>query len=442
MVLSLPFSLSLSYVPLTLALILSLYEVLRGRASYPKDFLLFALLYVWRSLSLLVNGLPLKPVKDVYDKFPYPVFSALRLSERRLNVLLLALALSSSVVASLGILGAFFGAFRTGWVYTECRGECRLTVRRPTEVVAVILTDKERNYFINGPRITHDGPVRLDPGEYTFYSYAGAIVKLKEGDVTPGEGWKGWFGERMFYNFTSFVGFYDHKMHSGAVFGILALIFLAVGLFYRWRYLVFVPLIFTALILTEARAYILTTSLLSLALLYHRVRVLRLYPYVLLGTVPMVAAVLLYSPLKAGFLWSLKARINFWRIGMESFPSSPVFGIGYDNISSLLKPYYLKGLIDNTAHLHSSYLNALVETGAVGLILILITTVYFALKFLMASRKGPDYIRAFLKGVGAAVVLMGVVGLVETNYDTAVPNLLLTFLMGVGESLRRSDTSL
>jgi len=105
MVLSLPFSLSLSYVPLTLALILSLYEVLRGRASYPKDFLLFALLYVWRSLSLLVNGLPLKPVKDVYDKFPYPVFSALRLSERRLNVLLLALALSSSVVASLGPYG-------------------------------------------------------------------------------------------------------------------------------------------------------------------------------------------------------------------------------------------------------------------------------------------------------------------------------------------------
>ena len=439
MAFSLPFSLSLSYVPLTLALVLSFYEVLRRKASYPKDFLLFVLLYAWRSLSLLLNGLPIKPVKDVYDKFPYPVFSVLRLSEGRLNVLLLALALSSSVVASLGILGAFSGAFRTGWVYTECRGECELTVKRSTDIMAVILTDKERNHFINGPRVTQDRPVHLSPGEYTFYSYAGAIVKVRKGDVTLGEGWKGRFEERRFYNFTSFVGFYDHKMHSGAVFGILTLLFLSVGLFYRWRYLVFVLPVFTALILTEAKAYILATLLLSLALLYHRAHLFRLYPYVVLWSVPVVTAGLLYSPLRAGFLWSLKARVNFWKVGVEAFPSSPVFGVGYDHVSSLLKPYYVKGLIDNTAHLHSSYLNALVETGVVGLILVLITVVYFTLKFLTASEKGPDYVRAFLRGVGVAVVLMGVVGVVETNYDTAILNLLLTFLMGVGEALRRSD---
>jgi hypothetical protein len=435
MALVLPFSLSLSYVPLTLALILTLYAVARGKARYPKDFLLFIILYGWRALTLILNGLSLKPLKDLYDKVPYPVFSVIRFSERRFNLVMLALGLSSSVVALLGIATALLGAFRTGWVYTECVGNCEISVKRPTEVVAVVLTDRERNYFVNGPRLTYGFPVHLKPGRYTFYSYAGAIVKVRRGDVSLGSRWHGRFEERRFYNFTSFVGFYDHKMHSGAVFAILTIVFLVVGMFYRWPYLAFVPPLSFALVLTEAKAYRLVAFLLSIAAVYLKLKMFRLYPYTLLGTLPVVVAALLYSPLRDGFLWSLNARLNFWKIGFETFPSSPVLGIGYDHISVLLRPYYERGVVDNAAHLHSSYLNALVETGVVGLVLTLTLTLYFAIKFLMSAKRGSGYARAFSLGVGLSIILVGVVGAVETNYDTAILNLLLTFLMGVGYAL-------
>ncbi len=439
MALVLPFSLSISYVPLSLALLLSLVAVLRREARYPKDFALILLLYVWRAITLLKNGLPLKPLKDLYDKLPYPVFSTLRVGEAGLNLVLGALAIASSAVASLGLLASFTGAFRTGWVYTSCRGECELVAHRPTEVRAVVLTDRERNRFLNGPKVTYDTPAHLGPGKHVFYSFAGAIVKVRKGDVTLLKGWVGGYEERRFYNFTSFVGFYDHKMHSGAVFGMLVLLFLSLGLFYRWPYLIPVLLLLPALILTEAKAYILGTLLISAALLYARVGFLRLFPYTLLWVGVVGPALLLHSPLRPGFLWSLRARENFWRIGADALPSHPVFGVGYDNISEFLRPHYEAGEIDNTAHLHSSYLNAAVETGVVGAALVVIVLLYFSWKFLREARRREGYVGAYTLGVGLSILLIGLVGLVESNFDTAILNLTLTFLMGVGEAVLRGD---
>lgn len=439
MALTLPFSLSLSYVPLTLALLLSVPIVLRSGRRYPRDFLLIVLLYVWRVITLLKNGLPLEPLKDLYDKLPYPVFSTLRLNERRFNLVMGALGLGFSVVASLGLLAAFAGLLRTGWVYTSCRGECEMVVRRPTEVRAVVLTDRNRNRFLNGPRLTYDSPAHLGPGKYVFHSYAGAIVKVRKGDVRLLKGWVGNYEERRLFKFTSFVGFYDHKMHSGAVFGILIVLFLSLGLFYRWYYLLPLVLFLPALVLTEAKTYILITLLVSLALTYAKVGLLRLFPYTVLWVGTVGPAVLLYSPLRPGFLWSLRARENFWRIGVETLPSHPVFGVGYDNISTVLRPHYLSGEIDNTAHLHSSYLNAAVETGIPGLVLVVLVLLYFAWKFLKAARGRRGYAGACALGIGLAIVVVGVVGLVETNFDTAILNLTLTFLMGVGWAALSGD---
>ncbi len=437
MALALPFSLSLSYVPLTLALLVSLIVVLRKEARYPRDFLLVLLLYVWRAITLMKNGLPLRPLKDLYDKLPYPIFSTLRIGEAGFNVVLGSLAIGSSVVATLGILAYFTGSFRTGWVYTSCRGECELLVRRPTEVRAVVLTDRNRNRFLNGPELSYDAPARVGPGRYVFYSFAGAIVKVRKGDVSLLKGWVGYYEERRFFNFTSFVGFYDHKMHSGAVFGMLVILFLSLGLFYRRIYLLPVLLLLPALILTEAKAYILTALLISAGMLYARVGLIRLFPYTLLWVGVVGPTILLHSPLRPGFLWSLKARENFWRIGAEALPSNALFGVGYDNISAILRPHYLAGEIDNTAHLHSSYLNAAVETGVVGALLVVLVLLYFSWKFLKEARGGEGYAKAYALGVGLSVLLVGLVGLVESNFDTAVLNLTLTFLMGVGEAVVR-----
>ncbi|NPA80360.1 MAG: O-antigen ligase family protein [Thermotogae bacterium] len=427
----LPFSLSLSYVPLSVALVVAL-----SMRRLPKDFLLFVLLYVWRGITLLANGLPIKPLRDLYDKTGYVAFSPLRLTARRFNALMLTLALSSSAVALLGILAAFTGLFRTGWIYTSCLGNCQLRVKRTTEIKAVVLTNRERNRFVGGPRLTYDSPATLEPGEYTFHSYAGAIVKVRRKDVVLGEGWVGAYGERRFFRFNSFVGFYDHKMHSGAVFGILSVLFSSLGLFYSPLYLIFALLTLIATLLSGAKAYIFATLSAVLGVAYLRVGRLRELPKVLAGISLVGAAVLLHSPLREGFLWSAKARMSFWRIGVETFTKSPIFGIGYDNISQILEPYHAKGIVDNAAHLHSSYLNALAETGVVGFILSIAIMLYFIILFLRWAFEEEGFRRAYLLGVFLSLLVVALVGLVESNYDTAILNLLLTFLMGIGRALK------
>jgi len=437
MALSVPISLSLSYVPLSCGFLISLYLYIRTPVSFPKDFLLFPLLYLWRGVTLLANGLPLYPLRDIYDKTGYLSFAAMRIDERKTNIVLVLLGVVSSLVSSLGVLALLPGVLRTGWIYSSCIGTCDLTVKKTTEIHAIILTDRDRNHFLNGPKVTHGKPIRLEPGKYTYHSYAGSVLRLRKEDVELGKGWVGDYEERRFYDFTSFVGLYDHKMHSGAVFSIIALLFLTLGLFYRRAYLWAVPLPTIALLLSGAKGYTLVFLILTTSLLYARFRLLHLLPHFLLWILPTSLTVLLHSSLKDGFLWSLKIRLNFWRIGAQNV--KPLFGVGYDNVSSLLQPFYERGVIDNTAHLHSSYLNSLVETGVLGFLLTIGILIYFTIKFYFRWKRSRGYVATLSLATSLAIGLIGMVGLIETNYDTAIVNILLGFLMGISEAAYRSS---
>ncbi|MFZ8832698.1 MAG: hypothetical protein ACO2O5_00605, partial [Candidatus Caldipriscus sp.] len=63
-ILILPFSITGTYIPLTLSLFLAV----RKGFYFPKDFLLIILLYTWRLFSLIFNGREPFEIKDIYDK--------------------------------------------------------------------------------------------------------------------------------------------------------------------------------------------------------------------------------------------------------------------------------------------------------------------------------------------------------------------------------------
>ncbi len=105
----LPFSITGAYIPLTLALILG---ILKG-FKLPKDFFAIIILYVWRLVSLVFNGKNPLEIKDIYDKFGYPVFSNSRVSSFRV-LASFAISISTLVILSffLDNLYGEFGEFR------------------------------------------------------------------------------------------------------------------------------------------------------------------------------------------------------------------------------------------------------------------------------------------------------------------------------------------
>ncbi len=428
---SLPFSLSLSYVPLTLALLFGLrFKVL------PRDFLLILLLYAWRFVSLLMGGRSPIPIKDVYDKSGYVAFSSLRLSEGRFNLLMAVLGFSFSTVSVLGILGKHTQLLDTGREYAYCLGRCEMEIKDSTSFWVFWVGDRRGNFLLrDGERVPFEVGVVHPPGRYTLMSERGIVLGFRSEDVSLGKGWRDRVKEPHLYGYRFFKGFYDHPLHVGGVFGALFLLFLTLGLFYSKAYLLFTPLMLYPLHLADAKFYLFISLLLGLFILYLRLGMSDRLPALSLWVVTFL--LVLFNSLP--FLYAFRLRLNFWKAAIEVFGRGDFWGIGYDHAWEVLKPFYERGLVDNYSHFHNSYLTALVETGVVGFLLLLFLNVYFPIRFALASRKVRGYARAFNLAVAFVLVFIALGGIFESNYDTAIINLLVFSLMGVGYSLSRRD---
>ncbi len=77
-------------------------------------------------------------------------------------------------------------------------------------------------------------------------------------------------------------------------------------------------------------------------------------------------------------------RVGLWKIGLEEYRKSPVFGVGYRSIDDALKEKLSKYDYGNTAGggLHNIYLTVLVSGGIAGFILFAVLIVFLLLKVL------------------------------------------------------------
>ena len=337
----LPFSITGTYIPLTLALILTFWKSFR----FPKDFLLIFFLYILRLASLVFNGKNPLEIKDIYDKFGYPIFSNLRVSSYRI------LAFFAFSVSILVILGLFFN---------------------------------------------------------TLYG-----------------------------NFGDFKGFYGHKHHAASLLSFSSIAFFTITLFKNRLFLIPFFISIYGLLLTKAYTYIYFTSLALLFLLLKRINLLRNFFHLLFATVPIVLIFYFHSNLSPKLIWSFSERIEFWKIGLELWRENPFLGIGYSQISEFLKPYLERGILDNYAHLHNTYLNALAETGILGFVLVIGISFYFSLKYIYLYTKTGEIFPLILS---LAWVVYSLAGFFENNFDTAVLNLTLYSFMGFFESEKGEST--
>ncbi len=93
-----PFSITLTYIPLILITLWMLINF-KGPA---KDFLWIILLYVWRGITIILNGGDIIKLKDIFDKFGYPAFSNFRIDKS--EYIIYSFALSTSLLVIIGLI--------------------------------------------------------------------------------------------------------------------------------------------------------------------------------------------------------------------------------------------------------------------------------------------------------------------------------------------------
>ncbi len=444
----LPISFSASYVPMAILFLLYLIIWSAGLIKYnfPGDFLLYVLLYIWRGITLKINGLKLTKLKEIFDKSGYIIFSNAPVDRKSLSIYLHSLGIVISLITAFGIADRLSkDVGRTEYII-ECRGKCSFQVLSRSKVhiynyeTGNAFAYLKREGMLVDSFLPNPGyPVylKLPPGNYELegkepffvhfrskgdFLYTGKI-QVKKYDITWDRGGK-------------FRGLFSHKLYAAAFYAIVTILFLSAFLFFERIHIIYFLSALLSLLMTTSRAYIPPAFLGILLLLYVKYRrnwKLLLSSALLLALVGLFVVLQLNIPIYR----SLTLRLNFWKAGLEIASQNPLFGVGYNNISTYLLPYHMKGLIDNFAHAHNTYITAFAETGIPGLILVLITYIYFTVKFIRDGLSRNDRGKFLSLATGISFLVLMLSGLFETNFDTTVVNLTMGFLMGLSVSRRK-----
>jgi len=242
------------------------------------------------------------------------------------------------------------------------------------------------------------------------------------------------------------LGYFGHPLHYGGYIAIVLLLALALTLFYRRRFGIYLPFLVAGLVISGSRSYFIGVSVAGLILMGLKSRkialafivIAPLAALIVASTYPNFSERLSFASLHASFTM----RAVFWSIAWKAFLENPFFGVGYEEFSNYLKPYAEQGLIDNHAHAHNLYLQELAAGGIVGGALIVATFIYFIRKYYLCFVQSEDALLKSLSiGLCSAYVCLSVAGLTEYNFGSAVVWLLLTFLMGLTASYKKEIES-
>jgi len=102
-----------------------------------------------------------------------------------------------------------------------------------------------------------------------------------------------------------------------------------------------------------------------------------------------------------------RERVMMWDAGMRAFRDHPVTGVGLQNLTTLLDRYRIPGEIEHPSHVHNSYLQTAVATGAVGFAAFLVLC---GALLVTCAAGAPGLRRA--RGLGAGIRLGATAGVI------------------------------
>jgi len=136
---------------------------------------------------------------------------------------------------------------------------------------------------------------------------------------------------------------------------------------------------------------------------------------------------------------SSQLRINIWQGAFSLLKTSPFLGVGLMGYQKLIpqyqKPYYSKTgeliSVETHPYPHNLYLTIWLEMGFLGLLIFFSLVINFFVLIFKALRENPSS-RALLLGLGGAMIVLLVHGLVDTPYFKNDLSVLFWLIIGLG----------
>jgi len=250
----------------------------------------------------------------------------------------------------------------------------------------------------------------------------------------------------LFYEDTGRMsGYFGHPNQYGGCISIVFILNICLSLFQDKRYLLYTPFLLAGVVAAGSRSYFLGVFVcfFIILVLSGSYKKMIKYSVVTLAVLMLIAVTVPWFSQRITDGLSFEKniyRLNFWKISWSIFLEHPLVGVGSGMLPGYLGPFEEKGLIDNTAHAHNLYLQALAEDGIPGFILVIGVHVYFMRKyFRVFSRSAEPLLKAFSLAVALSFVNLLVAGIFENNFGAAIVAMNINFLMGVLEGYRLTE---
>lgn len=245
-----------------------------------------------------------------------------------------------------------------------------------------------------------------------------------------------------------FKGFFSHPLRFAGYISLISLFAFNFAVFYSNKFIAYLPFLILSVFLTGSRSYFI--SFIATTLLLSYIKSKKLFSIYSISILLYITFVFFVFPdvrgrTESSFdshaqgVSSASLRFNFWKAGLEIFKSSPIYGVGFYEVSNRLKPYMDKGLIDNNAHCHNSYITASAETGFIGLIIYISIFLYFMRKYLLIGYKEDNlFIKSFSYSLFSAFLNLAIAGIFESQFSTFIIWSFLTLSMGLFEKINKT----
>lgn len=250
----------------------------------------------------------------------------------------------------------------------------------------------------------------------------------------------------LFYeNSGRMSGYFGHPNQYGGCISIVFIINLCIALYQDKRFLYYTPILMAGVVAAGSRSYFMGVFVCFLVLLALSRSVKKIVIYSVISglVVALIALTVPWFSQRVISSFSIEKnvyRLNFWSISWNIFIDHPVTGVGNGMLPNYLEQYKEKGLIDNTAHAHSLYLNELAENGVPGFLLVVGAHVYFFIKYFNVFRRSSEpLLKAFSLGIALSYVNLLTAGIFEYNFGAAIVAMNINFLMGVLEGHRLTE---
>jgi len=240
-------------------------------------------------------------------------------------------------------------------------------------------------------------------------------------------------------------GYFGHPNQYGGCISIVLIVNICIALYQDKRFFYYSPFLIAGVVAAGSRSYFLGVFVCFAVLLAlsRSVKKILIYSVVSGLVVVLIAIAVPWFSHRVADSFSLEKniyRLNFWKISWNAFLEHPLVGVGSGMLPGYLGPFEKQGLIDNTAHAHSLYLQALAEDGIPGFLLVVGVHIYFMIKYFgVFSRSAEPLLKAFSLAVALSFVNLLVAGVFENNFGAAIVAMNINFLMGVLEGYRLTE---